>query len=114
MQERCGIEGLVARVISTDRDATLVVHPVVVGHDIIGRVPQWNLPRSYGEGQGLAMRDALATRIGVGRLDVHFVSSLPVMQRTACKAWVDTRPVQMAWAESSTMPAHDVVDDACD
>ena len=55
------------------------------------------------------------TREALGlSLDVHFVSSLPVMQRTACKAWVDTRPVQMAWAESSTMPAHDVVDDVCD
>jgi hypothetical protein len=28
-------------------------------------------------------------------LDVHFVSSLPVMQRPACKAWADTRPVQI-------------------
>jgi hypothetical protein len=33
-------------------------------------------------------------------LDVHFISSLPVMQRTVCKAWADTRPVQIAWAES--------------
>jgi L-fuculose-phosphate aldolase len=33
-------------------------------------------------------------------LDVHFISSLPVVQRTLCKAWADTRPVQIAWAES--------------
>ena len=33
-------------------------------------------------------------------LDVHFISSLPVMQRTVCKAWADTRPVQIAWTES--------------
>jgi hypothetical protein len=31
----------------------------------------------------------------VSILDVHFVSSLPVMQRPACKAWADTRPVQI-------------------
>src|SRR5258706_15410573 len=48
----------------------------------------------------------------VGALDVHFISALPVVQRTVCKAWAETRPVQIAWAESSTMPAHDVVDDA--
>ena len=47
-------------------------------------------------------------------LDVHFTSSLPVVQRIVCKAWADTRPVQIAWAESSTMPDHDVVDDECD
>jgi len=45
-------------------------------------------------------------------LDVHFISSLPVVQRTVCKAWAETRPVHIAWAESSTMPAQDVVDDA--
>ena len=33
-------------------------------------------------------------------LDVHFISSLPVVQWTVCKAWADTRPVQIAWAES--------------
>ena len=31
------------------------------------------------------------------RLDVHFISSLPVMPRTAYKAWVDSKPVQMVW-----------------
>ena len=34
------------------------------------------------------------------KLDVHFISSLPVMQRTVCKVWADTRPVRIAWAES--------------
>ena len=33
-------------------------------------------------------------------LDVHFISSLPVMQRLACKAWADKRPVQIVWAVS--------------
>ena len=32
-------------------------------------------------------------------LDVHFISSLPVIQRTVCRAWVDTRPVQIVGAE---------------
>ena len=31
------------------------------------------------------------------RLDVHFISSLPVMPGTAYKAWVDSKPVQMLW-----------------
>jgi hypothetical protein len=30
-------------------------------------------------------------------LDVHFISSLPVMQGNAYKAWVDNKPVQMVW-----------------
>jgi hypothetical protein len=30
-------------------------------------------------------------------LDVHFISSLPVMPGTAYKAWVDSKPVQMVW-----------------
>ena len=30
-------------------------------------------------------------------LDVHFISSLPVMPETAYKAWVDSKPVQRAW-----------------
>jgi hypothetical protein len=33
-----------------------------------------------------------------GALDVHFISSLPVMQRSACKAWADKRHVQIVWA----------------
>ena len=45
-------------------------------------------------------------------LDVHFISSLPVMQRPACKVWADKRPVQIVWAVRSTRPDHDVVDDA--
>jgi len=32
------------------------------------------------------------------RLDVHFISSLPVAQRTVCKAWAHTRHVQIVWA----------------
>ena len=30
-----------------------------------------------------------------GALDVHFISSLPVMQRPACTAWADKRHVQI-------------------
>ena len=33
----------------------------------------------------------------MGGLDVHFISSLPVMQGNAYKAWVDSKPVQMVW-----------------
>ena len=46
-------------------------------------------------------------------LDVRFISSLPVMQRPACKVWADKRPVQIVWAVRSTRPDHGVVDDAC-
>src|SRR5262249_5685640 len=45
-------------------------------------------------------------------LDVHFISSLPVMQQLACKVWADIRPVQSVWAVRSTKPDHDLVDDA--
>jgi len=31
-------------------------------------------------------------------LDVRFISSLPVMQRPACKVWADKRHVQIVWA----------------
>ena len=48
------------------------------------------------------------------RLDVHFVSSLPVMRQPVCRAWVDTRPVQISWAERFPRPDPDVVDDASD
>lgn len=34
------------------------------------------------------------------RLDVRFISSLPVMQRPVCKAWADTRHVQIVWVVS--------------
>jgi hypothetical protein len=33
----------------------------------------------------------------LGALDVHFISSLPVIPGTAYKAWVDSKPVQMVW-----------------
>ena len=36
---------------------------------------------------------------GVLAVDVHFISSLPVILRSACKAWVDREPVQMVAAE---------------
>jgi hypothetical protein len=32
-------------------------------------------------------------------LDVHFISSLPVILRSACKAWGDREPVQIVVAE---------------
>jgi hypothetical protein len=48
------------------------------------------------------------------KLDVHFVSPLPVMQRPACKVWADTRRVQIVWVERSPMLGPDIVDDACD
>jgi len=36
---------------------------------------------------------------GKAFLDVHFISSLPVILRSACKAWVDREPVQIVAAE---------------
>jgi hypothetical protein len=32
-------------------------------------------------------------------LDVHFISSLPVILRSACKVWVERAPVQIVVAE---------------
>ena len=34
-----------------------------------------------------------------GELDVHFISSLPVILWSACKAWVDKESVQIVAAE---------------
>ena len=42
-------------------------------------------------------------------LDVRFISSLPVMQWTVCKAWVDSKPVQMVWGVDSTRLVPDAV-----
>ena len=33
----------------------------------------------------------------IAELDVHFISSLPVMPGSAYKAWVDSKLVQMVW-----------------
>ena len=43
-------------------------------------------------------------------LDVHFISLLPVMQRLACKAWADKRPVHIVWAVRYTRPDHAAVE----
>ena len=43
-------------------------------------------------------------------LDVRFISSLPVMQRSACTAWADKKPAQIAGVESQTTLDPDVVD----
>jgi hypothetical protein len=34
------------------------------------------------------------------QLDVHFISSLPVKQLSACTAWGDKKLAQIVWAES--------------
>jgi hypothetical protein len=47
--------------------------------------------RKYG-GRSWALYD------DTGELDVRFISSLPVMQRLACKVWADKRLVQIVWA----------------
>src|SRR2546422_8672744 len=40
-----------------------------------------------------------ASFMPIWQLDVHFISSLPVILRSACKAWVDRGPVQIVAAE---------------
>jgi hypothetical protein len=50
------------------------------------------LSRCAGEGFGIISGPNLY-------LDVHFISSLPVILRSACKAWVDRGPVQIVAAE---------------
>jgi hypothetical protein len=49
------------------------------------------------ENKGVGMKKL---RMGIVGLDVHFISSLPVLQRPACMAWADTRCVQIVGAES--------------
>ena len=55
-----------------------------------------------GDGWGVAWRDdheVWQVQRSVApiwtELDVHFISSLPVMQRPACTAWADKRHVQI-------------------
>ena len=45
-------------------------------------------------------------------LDVHFISSLPVILRSACNAWGDRAPVQIVVAEDETTPVPDSAGDA--
>ena len=68
VHEGLRIEVLVARVIGKDRDAAVVVKPVVVGGDVIGRVPQVDLPRQDWDSEGGAMLDELGALIGIGRI----------------------------------------------
>jgi hypothetical protein len=46
-----------------------------------------------------AASDADEAAAGPG-LDVHFISSLPVKQLSACTAWGDKKLAQIVWAES--------------
>ena len=74
------------------------------------RVQEW---RKRLRDEGKAPVTVWLSREEKRRLDVHFISSQPVMQRLACKAWADKRPVQIVWAVRKGRPDHDVVDDAC-
>jgi hypothetical protein len=66
VQERRGIEVFVSPVVIEDRDTPVVMHPEVVGGDILGCVPQLHLSRQHGHGQGGAMCNKCAALIGVG------------------------------------------------
>src|SRR6266852_6350638 len=75
----------------------LVEHLPHEGHlndaQLAASLTRWTCP--LGEG-----RLAQGEGHDVILLDVRFISSLPVMQRPACKAWVDKRHVQIVWAVS--------------
>ena len=67
----------------------------------------WRKPGTGGRGPSLErILRHLLTRFGGPEateqtmLDVHFISSLPVMQRPVCKTSEGKRPVQIVWAES--------------
>src|SRR5919109_390250 len=49
-----------------------------------------------------------------GALDVHVISSLPVMPGSASQAWVDSQLVHMVWGGDSTLLCPDAVGDASD
>ena len=59
---------LVAPVIGKDGDGALVMKPLVVGDDIIGRIPQVDLPRPHRDGEFATMGDKLSALLGVGRV----------------------------------------------
>jgi hypothetical protein len=43
---------------------------------------------------------AMDVTLDLELLDVHFISSLPVKQLSACTAWGDKKLAQIVWAES--------------
>ena len=51
------------------------------------------------QGDAERFSQALGQRLGKFglALDVHFISSLPVRQGHAYRAWVDSKPVQRVW-----------------
>jgi len=66
-----------------------------------GRLPDGsNLPELLTRRIAWEITSEYAFRSRIGRtLDVHFISSLPVIRRSACKAWGDREPVQIVVAE---------------
>lgn len=68
VQQGGRIEVCVARVGVKDRDATLVVHPVVMGDALMGGVSQLDVPRQHGPGQGATMANELGALIGARRI----------------------------------------------
>ena len=70
MEEGRGIEVLISSVIGKDRDAALVMNPVGVGNEVIGRVSQLHLSGQHGYGQGGAMLD----EVGAGDVLIQLMS----------------------------------------
>jgi len=84
--------------------------PTVAGMGMVLRASTTGLRASSLEGLCAGVHSPNPARWA--SLDVRFISSLSVMQRSAGKVWADTRPVQILWVVRSTRPDHDVVDDA--
>src|SRR5688500_5514775 len=68
IQQGFGIEMFVAPMVGKERDATVVMHPVVVVNLIIGRVAELNLPRQPRHSQGAAVANELAALICASRI----------------------------------------------
>ena len=56
---------LIAPVVGKDGDGAMIMEPLVVGNDIIARIPQVGLPRAHRDGEFAAMGDELGALFGV-------------------------------------------------
>ena len=85
------------------REQHIIAGPMKLGEGVVGTVAQQRQPlvvNDYATSPyacSPCMEDLKAYAVVAAPLDVHFISSLPVMPGTAYKAWVDSKPVQMVW-----------------
>jgi hypothetical protein len=68
IEQRGLIDVLVAPVIVKDGDGATIMQPLIIGNDIIGRIPELFLPSSNWDGELATMGDKLRTFLSVTRV----------------------------------------------